>query len=167
MRFSLSFVFALPLCMAAPAFSQADSMQPRDTLPSKVLIATASSYLENAVSAIVKDSLRARGYEVTIADNGALAGLDRRRYRAVILFSAVKQSKLTRTASKFMRSQIGPGEESNMLVCNVLGEPWDGADERVSGIASATKRVDPAEIAARVVANFDNVVGRKRAAPEN
>jgi hypothetical protein len=152
---------ALALLLALPCHAQTDSSQHVDTLPLRVLIAMGPSYLENAVSAIVKDSLQARGYEVTIVSNSVLGAQDRRRYRAFILFSAVRESKLTRTAQKLMRSQDGPGQISNMLVCDVLGEPWKGGHEEMSGVASATQRVKPEDIAVRIVANFDSIFVKK------
>jgi len=161
MKLIVPMYLALVLFLASPCLAQTDSSQHVDSLPPRVLIAMGPSYLENAVSAIVKDSLRARGYEVAIVNNSVLGGQDRRLYRALILFSAVKESKLTRTAQKLMRSQEGPGEESNMLVCDVLGEPWKGGREAVSGVASATKRVKPEDIAVRVVANFDSIFVKK------
>jgi hypothetical protein len=161
MRPFVPIYLALGLFLVSQCPAQTDSAQHADTLPLKVLIAMGPSYLENAVSAIVKDSLQARGYEVTIVSNSVLGSQDRHRYRAFILFSAVRESKLTRTAQRLMRSQEGPGEASNMLVCDVLGEPWKGGHEEVSGVASATKRVKPEDIAARVVANFDSIFVKK------
>lgn len=161
MRSIIPQCLALALFLAWPCPAQIDSSQHLDTLPLKVLIAIGPSYLENAVSAIVKDSLQARGYEVVIVNNSVLGAQDRRRYKAFILFSAARESKLTRAAQKLMRSQDGPGEASNMLVCDVLGEPWKGGHEEMSGVASATQRVKPEDIAARVVANFDSIFVKK------
>ncbi len=149
------------LFCAMPALSQSDSTPSRDTLPLNVLIAMGTSYLEQAVSAIVKDSLQSRGYQVTIVNIKTLGRQNRRRYRAVILFNAVKSSQLTPVARKFVRSQEGPGGESNMLICDVDGEAWKGEREEVDAVASATVKMRPQEVAARVLTNFDAITGGK------
>jgi menaquinone-dependent protoporphyrinogen IX oxidase len=157
----LAVVAAVILACSAPVAAQTDSTAANDTLPLKVLIGMAASYMEKTVSAIVKDSLESRGYEVTIVDIATLAGQDRRLYRVVILFSAIKSSQLTQTARRFVQSQAGQGEESNMLVCNILGEAWQPGHRAMDAVAAATKRVRPEDIAARIVANFDGLVARK------
>ncbi len=149
------------LVSALPAFSQSDSTLPRDTLPLNVLIAMGTSYLEQAVSAIVKDSLQARGYQVTIVNIKTLGRQNRRKYRAAILFNAVKSSELTPVARKFVRSQEGPGAESNLLICDVDGEAWNGERQGVNAVASATVKMRPEEVAARVLMNFDAITGGK------
>jgi menaquinone-dependent protoporphyrinogen IX oxidase len=157
----LRVVAAVILACSAPIAAQTDSTLPDDTLPLSVLIAMGTSYMEKTVSAIVKDSLESRGYEVVIVDIATLGQQDRRQYRAVILFSAIKASQLTETARKFVQSQAGPGEESNMLVCNILGEAWKPGLRGMDAVASATKRVRPEDVAARIVANFESLVAKK------
>ncbi len=163
MKLSAAGLLLWVLFCVVPAWSQSDSTPPPDTtVPPRVLIAMGTSYLENAVSAIVKDSLAVRGYQVTIVDIKTLPSLDRRDFRAVILFNAVKSSVLTRTARQFVSSQAGPGVQSNLLICDVDGELWNGGGEAVNAVASATVKMRPVDIAARIVANFDKIVGKPK-----
>jgi menaquinone-dependent protoporphyrinogen IX oxidase len=147
------------ICCAA-CFSQSDSLMKPDTLPKRVLIAMGRSYMEKAVSAIVKDSLSARGYVVTVISIKTLNDQDRRNYRAVILFNAVSAVELTPAARKFVRSQEGAGQQSNMLICDVYGEQWNPRREDLSALASATKNVRPEETAAKIILNFDAIVNK-------
>ncbi len=153
--------FAIIFLLAFSGLGQTDSMPPGDTLPLNVLISMGSSYMEKAVSAIVKDSLELRGYNVTVIDNKTLAGQDRRLYRMVILFSAIKANRLTRTAEKFVRSQSGFGEESNLLICDILGQKWQPSRQSLDAVATATMRIRPEETASRILANFDSLAARK------
>lgn len=150
------FITAVVLCCMS-GFAQTDSARLGDTLPNRVLIAMGESYTENAVSAIVKDSLEARGYQVSIVNIKTLADQDRRLFRVVILFSAVKENSLTPAAEKFVRSQSGPGRESNMLICDILGGTWSPGGNVIDAVAAATERVNPAETAQRILSNIDNV----------
>jgi hypothetical protein len=147
------------ICCAA-CFSQTDSLLKPDTLPKSVLIATGKSYMEKAVSAIVKDSLSARGYAVNVVSIKTINAQDRRNYRAVILFNAVSAAELTSAARKFVRSQEGAGQQSNMLICDVYGEQWNPRREDLSAVASATKNVRPEETAAKIISNFDAIVNK-------
>jgi hypothetical protein len=154
----LSALIAAACCTAS--FSQADSLMRPDTLPKKVLIAMGKSYMEKAVSAIVKDSLAARGYAVTVISIRALNDQERRTYRAVILFNAVSAAKLTEAARKFVRSQEGIGQQSNMLICDIYGEQWNPRREDVSAVASATKNVRPEETAAKIILNLNAIINK-------
>lgn len=156
--FRLSALIAAVCCAAC--FSQTDSLMKPDTLPKRVLIAMGRSYMEKAVSAIVKDSLSARGYAVTVISMNALNEQERRNYRAIILFSAVSAAELTRTARKFVRSQEGIGEQSNMLICDVYGEQWNPRKEDLSAVASATRNVRPEVTAAKIISNFNAIVNK-------
>jgi hypothetical protein len=147
------------ICCAA-CFSQTDSLMKPDTLPKRVLIAMGKSYMEKAVSAIVKDSLSARGYAVTVISIKTLNDQNRRNYRAVILFNAVSAAELTPAARKFVRSQDGAGQQANMLICDVYGEQWNPRREDLSAVASATKNVRPEETAAKIISNFDAIVNK-------
>jgi menaquinone-dependent protoporphyrinogen IX oxidase len=131
-----------------------------DTLPKRVLIAMGKSYMEKAVTAIVKDSLIAHGYAVTVISGSALNDQDRRNYRAIILFNAVNAAKLTNAAKKFVRSQEGIGQQSNMLICDVYGEQWNPRKEDISAVASATKNVRPENTAAKIISNFNAIVNK-------
>jgi menaquinone-dependent protoporphyrinogen IX oxidase len=153
-----SALFAM-VCSAA-CFSQTDSLMNPDTLPKRVLIAMGKSYMEKAVSAIVKDSLTARGYAVTVISINALNDQERRNYRAIILFNAVSAAELTRTARKFVRSQEGIGQQSNMLICDVYGEQWNPRKEALSAVASATKNVRPEDPAQKIISNFNAIVNK-------
>jgi menaquinone-dependent protoporphyrinogen IX oxidase len=154
----LSAIIVMACCAAC--FSQTDSLLKPDTLPKRVLIALGKSYVEKVVSAIVKDSLSARGYAVTVISINALNDQERRNYRAIILFNSVKAAELTRTARKFVRSQEGIGEQSNMLICDVYGEQWNPRKEDLSAVASATKNVRPEETAAKIISNFNAIVNK-------
>ena len=153
-----SAIIAMVCCAAC--FSQTDSLMKPDTLPKRVLIAMGKSYMEKAVSAIVKDSLSARGYAVTVISVNALNDQDRRNYRAIILFNAVSAAELTLAARKFVRSQEGIGQQSNMLICDVYGEQWNPRKEDLSAIASATKNVRPEATAAKIISNFNAIVNK-------
>ncbi|HUI92041.1 MAG TPA: hypothetical protein VLX68_07330 [Chitinivibrionales bacterium] len=155
--FRLSAFIAAVCCGACLA--QTDSLKP-DTLPKQVLIAMGKSYMEKAVSAIVKDSLTARGYGVTIISIRTLNDRERRNYRAVILFNAVAAAKLTETAEKFVRSQEGIGQQSSLLICDIYGEQWNPRREDVSAVASATKTMRPEDTAAKIIANFNAMVNK-------
>jgi hypothetical protein len=97
---------------------------------------------------------------VTIISIKTVGDQDRRNYRAAILFNAVNTAELTPAARKFVRSQEGSGQQSNMLICDVYGEQWNPHREDLSAVASATKNVRPEETAAKIISNFDAIVNK-------
>jgi hypothetical protein len=127
---------------------------PGDTadVPNDVLIAKGNSYLENAVSAIIKDSLAAWKYDVTVISDRMLNKQDRRDYQAIILFRAIKSAALGPVSRKFVESLGKSTAESNLLICTVFGEKWKSGDQGADAVASATKTLRPGIVAAKILA---------------
>jgi hypothetical protein len=144
---------------ATTCFSQTGSVTDPDAIPERVLVVMGNSYMEKAVSSIVKDSLTARGYGVDIVSKRKLNSQDKLNYRAVILFSAILAADLAEDAKKLIRSQEGAGRESNLLICTTYGEKWDTQKQNVSAVASATKTLKPEIVARKILSNFDALTG--------
>jgi hypothetical protein len=145
---------------AGICFSQPSAKAKSDSIRAKVLISSGNSYMEKAVYSLVKDSLVARGYGVDIISNRKLTVQDRRNYFVIILFGAVRASDLTPDAKKFVRSQQGTGNESNLLICTIYGERWNTRKQDVNSVASATKTLKPDVVAGKILSNFNAIVAR-------
>jgi hypothetical protein len=145
---------------AAACFSQIGSAAKPDTVAEKVLISSGNSYMEKAVSSIVKDSLAARGYTVDIVSKRNLNSQDRRNYRVIILFGAVRAADLSEAAKRFVRSLEGTGSASNLLICTIYGERWDTEKQDVNAVASATKTLKPDVVAGKILSNFNAIAGK-------
>jgi hypothetical protein len=153
--FAVCGTIGVNLAAGAPSDSTA-------AIPNNVLIAMGASYLENAVSTIVKDSLGAAGYGVTIINAKNLNRQERRDFAAIILFNAVKSRELTQIARKFVKSIEGSPAESNLLICSVFGERWDNNTQGVNAVASATKTLNPNIMAGKVLAEVRLILGKNK-----
>jgi hypothetical protein len=134
--------------------AQTDSAAGEAAMPVKVLIAKGNSYLENAVAAMINDSLTAQGRQVTIIDLKKINNQNRGEFKVVVLFNAIKASTIGPTVSKFVRSTEDYGSGSNLLICNVYGDKWENKPSDVSAVTSATKTLKPGLVASKVLANI-------------
>lgn len=151
----LSF-FTVLVCALPPLFPQSN-----DTLPgnfpslsakvksNKILLAKKGSYLENAVSRIIVDSLSSRGFIVNIIDVKSLADQDPNQYRASIIFSGIEGSRLFEPVTQY-KSNLSLSR-SNILICRVNGELWDDGKQGVDAVAAATRIFDPPTIALKIL----------------
>jgi hypothetical protein len=118
-----------------------------------VLIAKSDSYLENAVSAILNDSLSLRGFSIKIIP---LESLERQRsgnYRATIVMNAIQSSKEQRVVRAYTRA-LG-ADQSKILVFTVYGEEWKTGKIVGDAVAQATKKLNPAAIAAKILSRLE------------
>jgi hypothetical protein len=115
-----------------------------------------NSYLENAVAAIVSDSLSKRGCSVKFVE------LSRRGIDAAVIsgttivFGAISErQKLDPLVRKYLSSQHG--ESSRNLIFSVYGEPWNDSLRRVDAITAATNALKPDDIAKKILVMLGTV----------
>jgi hypothetical protein len=124
----------------------------------RILLARGNSYLENAVSGIIVDSLFRRGYSVTVLDVKSLVNEDPNVYRASIIFNGVISSRLFEPVAGYTSNF--KDRESNILICTAYGERWDGKKVEPDAVTAATKSLDPAEVTAKVLKNIYDILGK-------
>jgi menaquinone-dependent protoporphyrinogen IX oxidase len=152
-------IFALlTAVLASSAFCQTDSVRSPGASKVRILLAKGNSYMENEVAAIVKDSLTDRGCEVVIVPLKQLNGQNPREFKATILFHSVKSSGLSPAAKEFVKLNEEYGTQSNLLVCNVLGEKWENKDQEEASVTSATKTLKPSAVASKILANLSSIL---------
>lgn len=124
------------------------------TLPSQkmVLIVRKDSYLEAKVADIVRDSLVRRGYTVKTISPAFLKYENPGYYSSSIVFNGIKAADLTGTAKKYARSLSST--PSNILFFTVYGETWNNKTARTDGISAATRTINPAMIAEKILCSF-------------
>ncbi len=120
-----------------------------------VLIANGGSYLENAVSAFVGDSLSTKGYTVKIIRLESLKAEQTGTYRATIIMNAVKSSKLKGVVRAYARS-LGAAQ-SNIIICTVYGEDYKSGKTLSDAVSAATTTLDPAAIASKIVRGIASI----------
>jgi DNA-binding response OmpR family regulator len=123
--------------------------------PAKVLIVHENSYLENAVTAILSDSLSLRGFAIKTISSALLNNEQSESYAATIIFNAVKASGLSGEVRSFARTLATA--QSNILICTVRGEEWKSGKLMTDAVAAATKTLNPGVIAARIIGLFDSL----------
>jgi hypothetical protein len=118
-----------------------------------VLIAKGNSYLENAVTGIIMDSLLRRSVNGHTIDLKTLKTVTPGKYDAVVIFNAVKSSKLPRSVQMFIKRTPAPGKNptSNVLICTVRGNRWNPETPPVDGVAGATQTLNINEVAGNVL----------------
>jgi hypothetical protein len=134
------------------------SVDTTDTLKSSatsrtVLIAKSDSYLENAVSAILSDSLSLRGFSIKLVSSESLEKERSGIYRAIIVMNAIQSSKLQNIERDFKRA-LG-AQQSKILVFTVYGEEWKTGKIIGDAVAQATKKLNPAAIAAKILSRLE------------
>jgi hypothetical protein len=129
------------------------------TAPSRgVLIVKRDSYLENTVSAIVKDSLSAKGFSVKIISPESLKDEQPADYRAAIVMSAIQSSKKNDIERSWAR-RFGAGQ-SNVIIFTVYGEEWKNGKAVGDAVAGATKKLNPAVVAAGLLERIGAIVAQ-------
>ncbi|MBN1128233.1 MAG: hypothetical protein JXA71_04570 [Chitinispirillaceae bacterium] len=125
-----------------------------------VLIAKGDSYLENAVTTMIVEKLSGRAITVVTVDLKTLSTTVPAEYGAVVVFNAVKSSRLNRSVRKFLHRFTATNRslESNMLICTVHGNLWNSENSTVDAVAGATKTLDPPVVANRIVKRIDEVL---------
>ncbi len=142
------------------ANAQTDSSSGKKTELSKtVLIVKDDSYMENAVSQILSDSLIAKGFTITTLNMESLKSEEPGSYRASIIFNAIHSSKITGVVRSFARALSA--EQSNILICTVTGETWKEGKPLVDAVASATKNLNPVNVAGKILMYFNRIVETK------
>jgi hypothetical protein len=151
-------VALLTAALAWSAFCQTDSARSPGASKVRILVAKGNSYMENEVAAIVKDSLTGRGYEVVTVPLKQLSGQNPREFKAAIIFHSVKSSGLSPAAKEYARLSEQYGTQSNLLVCNVLGEKWEKKDQEEASVTSATKTLKPKTVASKILSNLSSIL---------
>jgi hypothetical protein len=129
-----------------------DTSERMDTTVSmNVLIVKGNSYLENTVTKIVQDSLSRLGFSVNSVPLKKLGSENPANYKAIIVFSAIKVSgQLDPLVKKFIDTKSND-PSSNVMICTVYGERWGGARVKTDAVSAATKTLNPAAVAAKIV----------------
>jgi menaquinone-dependent protoporphyrinogen IX oxidase len=154
-------VSLLALLAVCPAFAQPDSTASVKETPVKILIAQGESYLEKTVSSLIADSLSKTGCAVKIIALQDLNKQNRQDYSAIILFSAIKHDRINSAVNKYIKTTENYGTQSNLLICTVYGEKWQGKEPAVNAVTSATKTLKPENVAARVLSNIRMAIQEK------
>jgi menaquinone-dependent protoporphyrinogen IX oxidase len=147
-------VSSLALLVVCPAFAQPDSAAFVKETPAKILIAKGDSYLEKTVASLIVDSLSETGCIVKIITVQDLNKQNRQDYAAIILFNAIKRDRINSAVNKYIKTTENYGTQSNLLICTVYGEKWQGKEPAVNAVTSATKTLKPEIVAARVLSNI-------------
>lgn len=141
--------------LLSSAIAQNDSAS--DTVPppfKNVLIVKNDTYLENAVSKIIADSLAQKGFTVKIVSLESLKDEQPGAYGASIIFSAIRSSKMSPIVRSYARA-LG-ATQSNIMVCTVYGGQWMSDQTKADAVAAATKTLNPAEVAGRIIHRFES-----------
>jgi hypothetical protein len=140
--------------------TQTDTVAMHDTTHSRaVLIVKGNSYLENAVTKVIIDSLSRKRIDVNTIDLKTLNNAATAKYRTVVVFDAVKSSKLTRPVREFVDQSTDEygNPASNVLICTVHGNLWNPKNATVDAIAGATRTLNPKVIAYNILKRIDTV----------
>jgi hypothetical protein len=148
---SLASLILLAVC---PVSGQPDSAAFVKDAPNKILIAKEDSYLEKSVISLIVDSLSEKGCIVDIIALQDLNKQNRRDYSVVVLFNAIKRDRINSAVNKYIKTTENYGTQSNLLICTVYGEKWQGKEPAVNAVTSATKTLKPEIVAARVLSNI-------------
>ena len=144
---NLLFVVTLRLL---PSFAGDDSLNALQSVSlQNVLIVNGGSYLENTVSSLVRDSLTQKGFTIKIIPLASLKSEQPSNYRATIIMNAVHTSKVAGIVRSYARSK--GGERSNILICTVYGEEWKSGMTRIDAVTAATKTLNPAGVAVKII----------------
>jgi hypothetical protein len=128
----------------------------KSTATSKiVLIAKSDSYLENAVSGILTDSLSAKGFSIKIISLETLEKQRSGNYRATIVMNAIQSSKEQRVVRAYTRA-LG-ADQSKILVFTVYGEEWKTGKVVGDAVTGATKKLNPAFIAEKILKRLEAI----------
>jgi hypothetical protein len=122
----------------------------KTAVPRKVLIVKGDSYLENAVTKILLDSLGRKNITVETARIKKWSNENSASYTAIIVFSAIKVSKQSDPLTRKYMSTKSNDPTSNVMVCTVYGEKWDNTSEKVDAVSAATKTLKPPFIASNI-----------------
>lgn len=127
-----------------------------------VLIAKGQSYLENTVAQIVTDSLKVRGITIVTADLQSLQKMSSIQHNAILVFGAVKSSKLIGPVSKYIASLRDTKNQAaaNVLICTVYGDIWSPKKASVDAVTGPTQTLNPLSIAQKLIIQIDTVFGR-------
>ena len=131
-----------------------------EPLPSRdVLLVKGTSWLENAVARVLCDSLDKKGFYVTVIQTASLGNRNPSNFCATIIFNGIKGSGLSGPVKEYTRT-LGQ-TPSNVLICTVYGERWNGGNARVDAVAAATRSLNPASVASRILAAFSSLAGER------
>jgi hypothetical protein len=152
MKTGMVFFFLMTLLLVRQDFGQSDSSASVKETPPSILIAKGESYLENTVASMIADSLT--GYTVRTIPLQDLVNQNRKDFRAVVLFNAVKGNQINSTINKYIKTTENYGTRSNLLICTAYGEKWNGKESVQDAVTTATKTLNPELVASRVLANI-------------
>jgi len=140
--------------------TQTDTSLMHDTAHhTTVVIVKGNSYLEDLVTKIIIDSLSRRRVDVSTIDLKNLNNAVPAKYGTVVVFNAVKSSKLTRPVRKFIDqgADVYGNPASKVLICTVHGNLWNPKNATVDAVTGATKTLDPKGIALNILKMIDTV----------
>jgi hypothetical protein len=149
LKLSRRLTVALISVGAFMAYAQTDSLRSSAPVSDSVLIAKSDTYLENAVAAILTDSLNRRGLKVRTIDIRKVNRPGTDDYRTIIVFNGVKSNDLVAPVRSLMTSSAA--RRAKVLISMVYGERWDGSQGAVDAFTAATKTLQPNVIARRIL----------------
>jgi hypothetical protein len=162
MRFSP--LFAILLTVIGKPLADAGVVD-ADTTKHVILVAHGGSGFEYAVTRELKEHYEGRDTVVRVIDPKQLRGVEREDYAAVVLMSAVDNSRLSREAERIvtrLRRRGSPPNRPVVLVATVRGEEWKEGVTVVDATTRATSKADAFEVANTLIRTLDKRLGDKR-----
>jgi len=154
MKTLVACVLIAVLLVVRPCIAQLDSAANVKEGPVKILIAKTDTYLENAVAALISDSLSSPTCVVTSIRLQDLGKQNRQDYDVIVVFNAIKRGQINSAVHKYIQTTENYGTRSDLLICNVYGERWKGKETAEDAVTTATKTLNPDPVASRVLANI-------------
>jgi hypothetical protein len=142
--------------------TQTDSSASQEVKQRKaILIAKGNSFLEEAVTKIIIDNFKSKGFRIKVSDIKELNAVVRKDYSVVLVFNAVKSSELAAPVKKFFSGIMDKegNAESKILICSVYGELWDPKKAGVDAVTGPTRTLNPAVISEKIIQKIDAVFG--------
>ena len=164
-------LFALVGCAMRLHAALNDSAPTADTIYQPiVLVVKGNSYLENAVTKIIADRLSQQGISVKQIALTKLPKENYGAYRAILIFHAIQASGLLDPIARDFIASKSSSPSSNIMICTVFGEKWQGKKSSVDAVSAATKTFNPEMVAQKILINVlkealgpdSNEIGNKR-----
>jgi hypothetical protein len=150
---------------AVKAADTRDSLAAADSAAHRVLILKGNSYLENAVTKIISDSLHHHGFNLSTDDWKKAGHYPPSKYRAILIFSSIKANQTLDPQIEGYLDSKGVADAQNILVFSVHGRLWPDSTRTiysVDAITAATRTLDPIKISNQIVQQFYRTTGIKK-----
>jgi hypothetical protein len=156
--------FCLAVQAATPdtnaATAPAASADTIDTERACLLIAKGPSGLEYNVAAEIKEHFENRGCSVETTESKKTPRFNLTTYRAVLVFDAVKKSRLTPPGRRILEQSERSEEDSRpiVFVSTISGRRWEGAKTKVDAVSAASDPGSAERIARRLIPQLQAIL---------